>query len=101
MDVPFNREELRDRLRRPEMRSNTAAGQRTFRATEHRGFVMWLESLISLFEGIVLAVSNLFILICQLSKYAAVAVLVLFGSVLAYYGFKYVLLLLIWLQTNL
>lgn len=101
MDVPFNREELRNRLRRPDRMINSDTNRRTFRTAQHPGFLMWLESLISLLEGIILAVSNFSILIYQLIKYAGMALLFLFGLVLAYYGFKYVLLLLIWLQNNL
>lgn len=101
VDVPFNREELRERLRRPERMINPDTNRRTFRTAQHPGFLRWLESLISLLEGTILAVSNLSILTYQLFKYAFMAVLVLFGLVLAYYGFKYVLLLMICLQNNL
>ncbi len=100
MDVPFNREELRDRLRLGNGR-NADTTQRNFRPAQRTGFVRSIENFITLLERTIVAISNLAILFYQLIKYACIGLVILFSTVLAYYGFKYVLLFIIWLQNHL
>jgi hypothetical protein len=97
VDVPFNREEQLRRLRQSSRR-NADATQRIFRSAQRTGL---LDSVISSLQRTVVAFSDLGILIYQLVKYSFCTMLFLFALVLAYYGFKYVLLFMIWVQNQL
>ena len=100
MDVPFNRDEQLRRLRQRQRR-DTDPTNRPFRDPRRTGLVGWIENIINTIERTIVALSNLAILIYQLVKYAIVTMLILFIFVLAYYGFKYVLLAIIWIQNQL
>lgn len=97
MDVPFNRDEILSRLRQGRRRNPDSTG-RIIRTSQGTG---WLENLTGSLQRSIVAVSDLGILVYQLIKYAFIAVFILLGLVLAYHGFRYVLLFLICVQNQL
>jgi len=100
VDVPVNRDDLLRRVRQTDRRNRDGTG-RNLRTIQRTGFISFLENLAGSLERTILVFSNIAILAYQLAKYGFITMLIIFGLVLGYYGFKYVLLFLIWLQNHL